>query len=249
MAKLKFDQIGERRYETGCDHGVFYSMKNGKYVEGEPWNGLTSVASNPSGAEDSPYYADNIKYFNMKSAEEYGFTIGCFMYPDGFKKCNGELDVVPGMTLGQQGREIFGFSYRSKEGNDVEGQDAGFIIHLLYGCSASPSSKTYNTVNESPEPGEMSYEISTTPVDVPGKGPNGKPYKPVSEITFSSRSLDPDKMALLEAILYGTDEPSGVSFYSDSNTDPGPRLPLPEELMKLMAGDAEDGPSEEEIAG
>lgn len=247
MPRIKFDQVGERRYETGCDHGVLYSFVDGAYKNGVPWNGLTSVASNPSGAEDTPYYADNIKYFNMKSAEEYGLTIGCFAYPDAFKKCNGELEVVPGMTLGQQNREIFGFSYRSKNGNDVEGQDAGFTIHLVYGCSASPSSKTYNTVNESPEPGEMSYEVSTTPVDVPGKAPNGKPYKPLSEITFESTKLDPDKLEMLEEILYGSDT-SGISTLS-SDTEAGPRLPMPEELMELMATTTKpDEPSDDDEA-
>lgn len=245
MAKIKFDQVGERRYETGCDHGVLYSFVNGKYTNGVPWNGLTSVASNPSGAEDSPYYADNIKYFNLKSAEEYGMTIGCYAYPDEFKKCNGEVEAAPGMTLGQQSRETFAFSYRTKEGNDTEGQDAGFIIHLVYGCSASPSSKTYNSVNESPEPGDMSYEVTTTPVDVPGKAPNGKPYKPVSEITFASRTMDPDKLELLEAILYGTDNPAGVSLLAD-DVEEGPRMPMPEELMQLMAATTPITPPEED---
>lgn len=233
MARVKWDAVGERFFETGVDHGVLYVMSNGTYGDAVVWNGLTSVASNPSGAEDSPYYADNIKYFNMRSAESYGLTIGCYAYPDEFKACNGEVEAVKGMTLGQQNRSNFGFSYRTKVGNDSDGQDHGFKIHLVYGASVSPSSMTYNSVNESPEPGEMSYEATTTPVDVPGKAANGKPYKPVSEIVFDSRSLDPDKMQLLEDTLYGT---------NDDNSDPDNiitgktgRLPLPEELMTLMA--------------
>lgn len=233
MSKLKWDNVGERFFETGVDHGVLYPMKNGVYQSAVVWNGLTSVASNPSGAEESPYYADNIKYFSMRSAEEYGMTIGCFAYPDEFKECNGEIEAAEGMTLGQQSRSSFGFSYRTKVGNDSDGQDHGFKIHLVYGCSVSPSSMTYNSVNESPEPGEMSYEVTTTPVDVPGKAANGKPYKPVSEITFDSRKLDPDKLALLEETLYGS---------NDDNSDPDNpvvgkdgTLPLPEELMSMMA--------------
>lgn len=249
MAKLKFDQVGERFYETGVDHGVLYPNVNGAYPEGFAWNGLTSVASNPSGAEDSPYYADNIKYFNMKSAEEYGMTIGCYAYPDAFKECNGEAEVVDGMTLGQQSRNTFGFSYRSKIGNDTEGQDYGFKLHLVYGCSASPSSTTYNSVNESPEPGEMSYEVTTTPVDVPGKAPNGKPYKPVSEITFDSTKMDPDKLALLESILYGSDDASGVSALAGDAVTPGPRLPMPEELMRLMKKAPDASEPGEEVVG
>lgn len=248
MARLKWDQIGERLYETGVDHGVLYPQVGGAYPKGYAWSGLTSVASNPSGAEDTPYYADNIKYFNMKSAEEFGFTIGCYYYPDEFKQCNGEAEVIDGMTLGQQGRNTFGFSYRSKIGNDTDGQDLGFKLHLIYGCSASPSSVTYNSVNESPEPGEMSYEVSTTPVDVPGKAANGKPYKPTSEIVFDSTKMDPDKMAKIEAILWGTnDDPTGISIYTDEDAS-GPRLPLPEELIKILSDSETAEPSEEEDA-
>lgn len=243
MAKLKFDKLEERFYETGVDHGVLYPMVEGAYPTGYVWNGLTSVASNPSGAEDSPYYADNIKYFNMKSAEEYGMTIGCYYYPDEFKQCNGETEPVDGMTFGQQRRNTFGFSYRTKLGNAAEGQDYGFKLHLVYGCSASPSSVTYNSVNESPEPGEMSYEVTTTPVDVPGKDAAGKPFKPVSEIVFDSTKLNPDKLALLEAILYGSDNTvEGV-------TEEGPRLPLPEELMTLMSVTSGTSGSGDDVQG
>lgn len=244
MPKLKWDQSGERHYETGVDHGVIYPQVDGGYPVGYAWNGLTSVTANPSGAEDTPYYADNIKYFNMKSAEEFGFTIGCYSYPDAFKECNGETEIIEGMTLGQQSRNTFGFSYRSKIGNDTNGQDYGFKLHLIYGCSAAPSSQTYDSVNEAPEPSEMSYEISTTPVDVPGKAANGKPYKPASEIVFDSTKMDPDKLALVESILYGTnDDTIGVSVYSGSETS-GPRLPLPEELMKILSN-----PIDEEVSG
>lgn len=233
MSKIKWDDPDKRFFETGVDHGTLYVMKEGKYGDAVAWNGLTSVASNPSGAEDSPYYADNIKYFNMRSAESYGLTIDCYSYPDEFKECNGEIEAAEGMTFGQQNRSNFGFSYRTKVGNASEGQDYGFKIHLVYGASVSPSSMTYNTVNESPEPGEMSYEATTTPVDVPGKAANGKPYKPVSEIVFESRKMSPEKLKLLEDTLYGTNA---------DNSDPDNpiegttgRLPLPEELMTMMA--------------
>lgn len=233
MSRLKWDQIGDRLYETGVDHGVLYLYKNGAYVEGEVWNGLTSVASNPSGAEENKHYADNMKYFGIRSAEEYGLTIGCFMYPDGFKACNGENEPVEGMTFGQQRRSIFGFSYRTKIGNDVDGEDHGFKIHCVYGCSASPSSSTYNTMNESPEPGEMSYEVSTTPVDVPGKGPDGMPFKPLSELTFDSTKMTSDKIAKVEATLYGTNEDNSDPDNVIAATEA--RLPLPEEWITLLA--------------
>lgn len=237
MAKLKWDQIGTRFYETGVDHGVLYPQAEGTYPKGVAWEGLTSVAENPSGAEDSPYYADNIKYFNMKSAEEFGLTIGCYYYPEEFKACNGESEVAKGVTFSQQRRNTFGFSYRTKFGNDTAGEDHGFKLHLVYGCSASPSSITYNTVNESPEPNEMSYEVTTTPIDVSGKDKSGKPYKPVSMIVIDSTKVDAAKLTELEGILYGTEEAEA-------------RLPLPDEIMTFFSTTgASTGFGDTEISG
>lgn len=236
MAKLKWDQTGERIYETGTDHGVLYPQKNGAYPMGVAWNGLISVTESPSGAEDNALYADNMKYLNLKSAEEFGATVECYTYPDEWAACNGESDIAPGVTLGQQRRNTFGLSYRTKVGNDTEGEDFGFKIHLVYGCSASPSEKSYSTVNDSPEAITFSYEITTTPVDVPGKDANGKPFKPVAIVTVDSTKVDAEKLAKLEAILYGSDEVKGVEEDgSDAVAATEPRLPLPEELKEIFA--------------
>lgn len=231
MAKLKWDQIGERFYETGVDHGVLYPQKNGEYPKGVAWNGLISVTESPSGAEDNALYADNIKYLNLKSAEEFGATLECYTYPDEWAACNGESDLVPGVTLSQQRRNTFGLSYRTKVGNDTDGEDHGFKIHLIYGGSAAPSERSYSTVNDSPEAITFSYEITTTPVPVSGKDGTGKPFKPVAAITIDSTKVKAEKMAALEAILYGTEATTG-----DSPT-PGTeaRLPLPDELKEIFA--------------
>lgn len=234
MAKLKWDQIGDRRYETGVDHGVLYPQKDGGYPLGVAWNGLTTVTESPSGAEDNALYADNMKYLNLKSAEEFGASIECYTYPDEWAACNGESSLVPGVTLGQQRRNTFGLSYRTKIGNDTEGEDHGFKIHLIYGASASPSERSYSTVNDSPEPITFSYEITTTPIDVSGKDANGKPFKPVACITVDSTQVEPDAMERLEAILYGTEEtPADGDTPAIPATDP--RLPLPDELKEIFA--------------
>lgn len=220
--KLKWDQIGEKTYETGVDHGVLYPQEGGAYPKGFAWNGLTSVSENPSGAEDNALYADNMKYLNLKSAEEFGLTIECYTYPDEWAQCNGETDLVPGVTLGQQRRNTFGFSYRTKKGNDSEGEDYGFKLHLVYGCSASPSERGYETINDSPDAITFSFEVTTTPVDVSGKDSTGKPFKPVSLIVIDSTKIDEEKLAKLEAILYGNEENEA-------------RLPLPDELKDILA--------------
>lgn len=234
MAKLKWDQVGDRLYETGIDHGVLYPQKDGGYPLGVAWNGLTAVTESPSGAEDNALYADNMKYLNLKSAEEFGATIECYTYPDEWGACNGESELAPGITLGQQRRNTFGLSYRTKVGNDTEGEDYGFKIHLIYGASASPSERSYSTINDSPEAITFSYEVTTTPVDVPGKDATGKPFKPVACVTIDSRKSDPEAIAKLEAILYGTDE-----VPADGDADPvaatEPRLPLPSELKEIFA--------------
>lgn len=236
MAKLKWDQIGERYYETGTDHGVLYLQKNGEYPVGVAWSGLTSVTETTSGAENNALYADNMKYLNLKSAEEFGATIECYTYPDEWATCNGEADLVKGVTLGQQRRNTFGFSYRTKKGNDTEGDDYGFKIHLIYGASASPSERSYSTVNDAPEPITFSYEVTTTPIPVSGKDENGKPFKPVSSIVIDSTLVDREALERLEAILYGTE---GTPADEENNIPEVPateaRLPLPDELKEIFA--------------
>lgn len=240
MAKIKWDQIGERFYETGVDHGVLYPQKDGGYPKGVAWNGLVTVTESPQGAEDNPLYADNMKYLNLKSAEEFNATIECFTYPDEWDACNGESELVKGVKLGQQRRNTFGFSYRTKVGNDTEGEDFGFKIHLIYGASASPSEKSYGTVNDSPEAITFSYEVTTTPVDVSGKDANGKPFKPVSSVTIDSRDFsteaEKEKLAKIEAILYGTDSTTSGSDDDMVTTDgTDPRLPLPDEIKQILS--------------
>lgn len=223
MALIKWDQIGEKKYKTGVDHGVLYPQKNGAYPKGVAWNGLTSVNKTPSGAEDNKLYADNMQYLNLKSAETLGLTIECYMYPDEWAECNGESELAEGVFLGQQRRNTFGFAYRNKLGNDTEGEDYGFEINLVYGCSASPSEQSNQTINDSPEAATFSYEVSTTPVNVSGVGPDGKPYKPAASITIDSTKVSREKLTDLEEILYGkegvytktaeTDMQTGKDYY------------------------------------
>lgn len=200
---IKWDQIGEKKYKTGVDHGVLYPQKNGAYPKGVAWNGLTAVNKTPSGAEDNKLYADNMQYLNLKSAETLGLTIECYMYPDAWAECNGEAELAQGVYLGQQRRNSFGFCYRNKLGNDTEGEDYGFELNLVYGCSASPSEQSNQTINESPEAATFSYEVSTTPVNVSGVGPDGKPYKPSACITVDSTKVPKELLETLEEILYG----------------------------------------------
>ena len=205
MSKIKWDQIGERKYKTGVDHGVLYPQKNGSYPKGVAWNGLTAVNKTPSGAEDNKLYADNMQYLNLKSAETLGLTIECYMYPDEWAECNGEAELADGVFLGQQRRNTFGFCFRNKLGNDTEGEDYGFELNLVYGCSASPSEQSNQTINDSPEAATFSYEVSTTPINVSGVGPDGKPYKPAASITVDSTKVSREKLTALEEILYGKD--------------------------------------------
>ena len=197
MAPLTWDQVGERLYETGVDQGVLYIPDDvGVYNKGFAWNGLTTVTESPSGAEPSPQYADNIKYLNMISAEEFGATIEAFTYPEEFGQCDGTELPKPGVALGQQGRKTFGLSYRTKIGNDVDGAEFGYKLHLLYGAQAAPSEKAYATVNDSPEAISFSWDITTTPVPVTG-------YKPTALIVVDSTIVDPTHLASLEDLLYG----------------------------------------------
>jgi hypothetical protein len=217
MSKLTWDQVGERVYETGVDHGVLYIPdSSGSYDEGYAWNGLVTVTESPSGAESNPQYADNIKYLNLLSAEEFGATIEAFTYPDEFAQCDGTAMPEPGVAIGQQARKIFGLCYRTKVGNDTEGQDYGYKLHLIYGAQAAPSEKAYATVNDSPEAITFSWDVTTTPVAVPG-------YKPSASITVDSTQVDAAALADLEDMLYGT---SGVDA----------ALPLPGDVLDLFAG-------------
>lgn len=223
--RLKWDQVGMRTYETGVNRGVLYIPNaGGNYVNGYAWNGLTAVTESPSGAESSPTYADNIKYLNLVSAEEFGATLEAYTYPLEFGQCDGTSAPEPGVYVGQQGRRTFGFSYQTRKGNDVDGVDHGYKIHLVYGALAAPSEKAYATINDSPEAIVFSWEITTTPVDIAGTNPvTGKPYKPTAQITIDSTEVDATALGELEDILYGTESED-------------PRLPLPEEVIALFSG-------------
>lgn len=217
MTKLLWDQVGERRYETGVDHGVLYIPDNtGEFANGYAWNGLVSVTESPSGAEATAQYADNIKYLNLVSAEEFSATLEAFTYPTEFEQCDGTAELVPGVTVGQQNRKPFGLSYRTRVGNDLEGTDHGYKIHLVYNALAAPSEKPYATINDSPEAITFSWEMSTTPVEVPG-------FKPAATLVVDSTKVPADKLLELEEILYGT-----------AGSDP--RLPLPAEVHSIFEG-------------
>jgi hypothetical protein len=215
MSKLVWDAIGERYYETGVKNGVLYVYDAGEYGNGVAWNGLTAVTESPSGAEASPLYADDIKYLELTSNEEFGGTIEAYTYPDEFKACNGEAELTTGVVLGQQARKSFGFCYRTVLGNDTESNEYGYKLHLVYGAKASVSEKAYATINDSPEAITFSWEFTTTPVAVEG-------FKPTSIVTIDSTKVDASKLAALEAKLYGSDETE-------------PSLPLPDEIVTLLA--------------
>ena len=265
MSKLVWDKTGEHTFETGIDHAVLYpAASDGTYPTGVAWNGITSASETPSGAENTALYADNIKYLNLKSAEEFGMTIEAYTYPDEWEQCDGTATMADGVKLGQQSRKTFGLSYRTRIGNDVDGDSHGYKLHLVYNCSANPSQRSYQTVNDSPEAITFSWEISTTPVLLDG-------FKPVSLITMDSTKVNETKLATLETILYGSDEDiyteftgetfeTGVDYYTRSGTeghyvytktsDETPqvgttyytktaaadaRLPLPSEIKTLFA--------------
>jgi hypothetical protein len=215
MPPLVWDEVGKRFYETGVDHGVLYMPDvSGAYNSGVAWNGLTSVSETPTGAEPTAQYADNIKYLNMISAEEFGATLEAFTYPEEFAEFDGLAVPEPGIAIGQQPRKTFGLSYRTRLGNDLEGEQHGYKLHLVYGCIASPSEKAYNTINDSPEAITFSWEISTTPVPVTG-------YKPTSLIVIDSTVVASGELATLEDLLYG----STVA----------PELPSPDEVIAIFA--------------
>ena len=216
MSRLEWDKTSERLYETGVKNGVLYVQEGGAYPKGVAWNGLTAVTESPSGAEATPLYADDIKYLNLMSAEEFGATIEAYMYPNEFAACNGECELLEGVSIGQQARKTFGFVYKTTVGNDVDGNDHGYKLHLVYGCLASPSERPYTSVNDSPEAITFSWEVKTTPVSVTGA-------KPTSIVTINSTKCDAAKLAALEAVLFGSDEEEA-------------RLPLPDEIKSIMEG-------------
>lgn len=216
--KIKWDEAGKRLYETGVDHGVLFPMgEDNAYDKGVPWYGLSAVNESPSGGEPNPVWADNIKYLNLMSAEDFGATIEAYTYPDEFEACNGCAEIAPGVTISQQDRKMFGFCYRTLIGNDTVGTNYGYKLHLVYGAQASPSEKNNQTVNDSPEAATMSWEISTTPVSVPN-------FKPTAHLVIDSTKTDKAKLAKLEEMLYGTD--------GDQATEP--TLPMPEKVIELL---------------
>lgn len=216
MSKLVWDQDGQRLYETGVSQGVLYlKTTEGKYENGVAWNGLTAVTESPSGAEPSPLYANDIKYLNLMSTEEYGATIEAYTYPDEFAECDGSASIATGVYIGQQARKTFGMCYKTVVGNDTENNAYGYKLHLIYGALAAPSEKAYSTINDSPEAVTFSWEVTTTPVAVTG-------HKPTACVTIDSTKCVEEKLAALEAILFGSE-------------DSEPRLPLPDEIATLMA--------------
>ena len=222
MAKLVWDKSSERLYETGVKNGVLYVQgTGGTYPKGVAWNGLTAVTESPSGAEPTPLYADDIKYLNLLSTEEFGATIEAYTYPDEFAECDGSKSLAAGVYIGQQARKTFGMCYKTTLGNDTEGNDHGYKLHIIYGALAAPSEKAYETINDSPEAITFSWEISTTPVNVKGS-------KPTATIVIDSTKANPEKLAALEVILFGADAPNGEGTGTD------PRLPLPDEIATLM---------------
>ena len=212
--KITWDKSGERYYETGVKRGVLYVMDKGTYGNGVAWNGLTAVTESPSGAEASPMYADDIKYLPLYSAEEFAATVEAYTYPDEFAECDGSAEIAPGVTIGQQKRKTFGMCYTTVLGNDTDGNDYGYKIHILYGANAAPSEKAYATINDSPEAITFSWELSTTPVEVAG-------HKPTASLTIDSTKTTPEKMKAIEDILYGTESQE-------------PRLPLPSEIAEVL---------------
>lgn len=214
MSKLVWDETGKRYYETGVKNGVLYIPTAGVYSKGVAWNGLTAVTESPSGAESTPLYADDIKYLNLISAEEFGATIEAYTYPDEFAACDGSAELATGVTIGQQNRKTFGLCYKTTLGNDVDGNGYGYKLHIIYGCMATPSEKAYASINDSPEAITFSWEVTTTPVSVNG-------FKPTASLVIDSTKAEAAKLTALEDILYGAEATE-------------PRLPLPDEIATLM---------------
>ena len=219
MSKIIWDNTGERTYETGVDHGVLYPIQEGGlYTKGVAWNGLTAVTESPSGAEATPLYADNIKYLNLVSAEDFGCTIEAYTYPDEFAECDGSAEIATGVYAGQQARKVFGLCYRTILGNDTDSNAHGYKLHLIYGCLASPSEKSYSTVNDSPEAITFSWEVKSTPVNVSG-------FKPTAVLTIDSTKVAAEKLAALENVLYGSESTEA-------------KLPTPDEVVAIVGAGA-----------
>lgn len=216
--KLKWDEVGDRLYETGVKMGVLYVQENGAYPKGVAWNGLTAVTESPSGAEATPLYADDTKYLNLMSTEEFGATVEAYTYPDEFMVCDGSAALADGIYIGQQPRKAFGMCYRTVLGNDVDNNNYGYKLHLIYGALAAPSEKAYATINDSPEAITFSWELTTTPVNVSG-------HKPTASLVIDSTKVDAEKLALLEAALYGSESEEA-------------RLPLPDEILQIVGVNA-----------
>ena len=217
MAKLVWDESGKRLYETGVEKGVLYVQgENGQYQQGVAWNGLTAVTESPSGAEPTALYADDIKYLELFSAEEFGATIEAYTYPEEFEACDGSASLGKGVTIGQQDRKAFGLCYRTIVGNDVKGNENGYKLHLIYGAKAKPSEKAYATVNDSPEAVTFSWEVTTTPVNVAG-------FKPTASVTIDSTKIEAGKLKAIEDKLYGTETQEAT-------------LPLPDEIKQIITG-------------
>ena len=215
MAKLVFNNVGERLFETGVKNGVLYVMgDDGAYENGVVWNGLTAVTESPSGAETTPLYADDVKYVVIYAAEEFGATVEAYTYPEEFEQCDGSAAISEGITIGQQTRKSFGMCYKTSVGNDVQGQDYGYKIHIIYGAKAAPSEKSYSTINDSPEAVTFSWELSTVPVPVEG-------HNPTATMVIDSTRVPAEKMKLIEAKLYGSEDSEAT-------------LPLPNEILDLI---------------
>ena len=216
MARLIWDEVGQRFFETGVKNGVLYVQDNdGSYKNGVVWNGLTAVTESPSGAEETPLYADDVKYLTLRSAEQFGATIEAYTYPEEFEQCDGSAQIVQGVTIGQQARRAFGLCYRTAVGNDIQGQEFSYKLHLLYGCTVAPSEKSYSTINDNPEAITFSWELSTVPVPVDG-------FKPTASLVIDASKVDEGKMALLENALFGDAENEAT-------------LLLPNQIMELIS--------------
>ena len=215
MARLIWDEVGQRFFETGVKNGVLYVQDNdGTYKNGVVWNGLTAVTESPSGAEETPLYADDVKYLTLRSAEEFGATVEAYTYPEEFEQCDGSASIANGVTIGQQARRAFGLCYRTSVGNDIQGQNFSYKLHLIYGCTVAPSEKSYSTINDNPEAITFSWELSTVPVPVDG-------FSPTASLVIDASKVDEGKMTLLENALFGDDENEA-------------RLLLPNEIMEML---------------
>ena len=215
MARLIWDEVGQRFFETGVKNGVLYVQNNdGSYANGVVWNGLTAITESPSGAEETPLYADDVKYLTLRSAEEFGATIEAFTYPEEFEQCDGSAQIATGITVGQQARKAFGLCYRTAVGNDIQGQEFSYKLHIIYGCTVAPSEKSYSTINDNPEAITFSWELSTVPVPVDG-------FKPTASLVIDANKVEAGKLQLLENALFGDAENEAT-------------LLLPNQIMELM---------------